>query len=115
MKPLPPSLPKEGELALRNISFTFHGNRIKALSKLDIYFKAGEVCFLIGENGAGKSTLARICAGFLRPQTGYLTLHGKPYVAKSPRTALRKGVALVPQHPDVVEKLTVWENIALAG
>lgn len=110
-------LPPDGReiLALRDVSYTFADNRVHALQNLSLEFRTGELCFLLGENGAGKSTLARLAAGFLRPKKGYLMLHGKPYVPRSPRIALRKGVALIPQHPDVVGRLKVWENLALAG
>jgi len=115
MKRTQSSQAQEGILSLKEVSFTFPGNRVHALKDLSLQFKSGELCFLLGENGAGKSTLARMCAGFLRPRKGYITLHGKPYVARSPKTALRKGVALIPQHPDIVTKLCVWQNLALAG
>jgi len=109
------SSPPDEILSLKDVSFMFPGNRVHALTNLSLSFKAGQLCFLLGENGAGKSTLAKLCSGFLRPSRGYLTITGKPYVARSPRTALRKGIALVPQHPGVVARLDVWQNLALAG
>lgn len=47
-------------LELRNIVKVFPG--VKALDRVNLDLKSGEILGLIGENGAGKSTLMKICA-----------------------------------------------------
>ena len=54
---------------------------------------------MIGENGAGKSTLANIAFGALVPDAGTVRAAG--------------AVGLVHQHFELVERLTVWENVLL--
>ena len=84
------------------------------LSSVDVELGGGEVVALIGENGAGKSTLAKIIAGAVRPDGGSLRFAGEPVTLSSPRDALRKRVAFIPQELAYVPDLTVAENILLA-
>jgi ABC-type uncharacterized transport system ATPase subunit len=100
-------------LAIRDLSFTFAENRVKALDGLSLEFADGRLHAVVGENGAGKSTLARLCAGHLTLQSGRLELDGRPYLPGGPAGALSAGVALVPQHPRLAPELNVWQNLAL--
>lgn len=78
---------------------------------LDVY--RGEVVALLGENGAGKTTLVSMVAGLSRPTRGRILVGGRELARWSPREAMRRGVALVPQHPMLVEEMTVAENVAM--
>ncbi|MGC2039011.1 ATP-binding cassette domain-containing protein, partial [Paraburkholderia caledonica] len=55
-------------LEMRNISRTFPG--VKALDRVNLEIRAGEVLALAGENGAGKSTLMKILTGIYAPDPG---------------------------------------------
>ncbi|WP_218123961.1 sugar ABC transporter ATP-binding protein [Quadrisphaera sp. DSM 44207] len=68
---------------------------------------------LIGENGAGKSTLSSIITGVVQPDSGTMTLDGRPYAPSSPADALDQGVALIHQEIRLLPELTVAENIFL--
>ncbi len=104
----------EGEplLSARNI-VKVYPNGVVANSGVTIDIYRGEVLGLLGENGAGKTTLVRILAGELRPTRGEILLEGRRVEFKSPRDALRAGIALVPQHPRLFDGLTVAEDIGL--
>lgn len=84
-----------------------------ALAPTDFAVAAGEAVAVLGENGAGKSTLARILTGALRPDAGTITVAGDGVTLGSPRDALRRGIALIPQELAQVPQLTVAENIML--
>jgi ABC-type sugar transport system ATPase subunit len=87
--------------------------QVKALSRVSIDFAAGEVHAVVGENGAGKSTLTRLLAGEERPDSGEIAIGGRAAVLGRPAEARRAGIAIVHQQFQLVEALTVAENIAL--
>ncbi len=68
---------------------------------------------LVGENGAGKSTLTKILSGAITPDSGMIALGGTEYRGLTPRQAIELGVATVYQEPELIESLTVADNIYL--
>ena len=84
-----------------------------ALDGIDISVEAGEVHCVLGQNGAGKSTLIKILSGVHRPDSGELRLDGRPVTIDSPTAALGLGIATMYQELDVVDGLTIAENIFL--
>lgn len=105
---------KKPLLSLRSITKIYPGGVVanKDVS-LDIY--PGEVLALLGENGAGKTTLVSIAAGLIKPTEGQILVKGEPVVFNSPRDAMRKGIALVPQNPMLIDNFTVLENLVLVS
>ena len=75
------------------------------LKHVDFSIGEGEIVAVIGENGAGKSTFAKIVAGAVQPESGELTFRSRHVEFRSPRDALRAGIAYIPQElaylPDV--------------
>lgn len=71
----------------------------------------GEIVALLGENGAGKTTLMNILFGLYRPDSGALSLDGKPLTIRSPLDAMSVGIGMVHQHSHVVKRHTVIENL----
>jgi ribose transport system ATP-binding protein len=98
-------------LAMSDISKDFGG--VHALTDASFEVRAGEVHALLGENGAGKSTLVKIIAGALEPDRGTLQWGGDPVQIRSFKEADRLGIRIIYQHPNVLDHLTVAENIAL--
>src|SRR3954466_2170479 len=100
-----------GLLTMRGIVKQFPGAR--ALDGVDLDIRAGEVHCLLGQNGAGKSTLIKILAGAHQPDDGEIRWLGEPVTIPGPQAALVLGVATMYQELDVVDGLTIAENIFL--
>lgn len=86
-----------------------------ALDGVELSVAPGEICGLVGQNGAGKSTLMAILAGALAPDSGAMTIDGRPYAPKSPIEARRAGVAMIYQELSLAPHLSVMENILLGA
>lgn len=105
MAPEPPLLTMSG------ITKSFPG--VRALDGVDLQVQAGEVHCLLGQNGAGKSTLIKVLAGAHQPDGGEITWRGQRTTLKSPIAAMRLGIATIYQELDLVEGLSVAENVHL--
>ncbi|HTO72143.1 MAG TPA: ATP-binding cassette domain-containing protein [Myxococcota bacterium] len=98
-------------VALRDLYKRFGATR--ALRGASLELEPGSIHALLGENGAGKTTLVRALYGQVAPDSGEITVGGKPVALASPRDALELGIALVHQHSMLVPALTVAENLLL--
>ena len=99
----------ETVLKLTNISRSF--GAVKAVDKVSLEIRRGEVVGLVGENGAGKSTLLKILAGIEQPDQGQMEINGKPAKFAGPKDAQRAGIGIVHQEQSLFTNLTVAENI----
>ncbi|SFL57868.1 D-xylose transport system ATP-binding protein [Paenibacillus sp. 1_12] len=86
---------------------------VTVLSEVNLQVRKGEVLGLIGGNGAGKSTLLKILNGLYPHATfeGQIHIEGEPVKLSSPYDAQIKGIGFVPQETNVLESLSVAENI----
>ncbi|CAM5493621.1 sugar ABC transporter ATP-binding protein [Streptomyces narbonensis] len=98
-------------LTMEGITKSFPG--VRALDGVDLEVAPGEVHCLLGQNGAGKSTLIKVLAGAHQPDAGRITWNGEPVRLRTPSAAVRLGIATIYQELDLVEGLTVAENIHL--
>jgi ABC-type sugar transport system ATPase subunit len=92
-------------IRIRNVAKRY-GSTV-ALDGIDIELRPGEVIGIAGPNGAGKSTLIRMIAGEERPDSGTLTLDGRPWFPAIDW----HDVAVVHQEPQLFPNLTVGENV----
>ncbi|MEX0775901.1 MAG: sugar ABC transporter ATP-binding protein [Phycisphaeraceae bacterium] len=86
---------------------------VRALERIDLSFHVGQVHGLIGENGAGKSTFMRILAGLETPTAGQLHHRGNLVQLRRPADAMALGVAMIHQELNLVDELSVADNIFL--
>ncbi|MCC6054752.1 MAG: ATP-binding cassette domain-containing protein, partial [Thermosphaera sp.] len=100
-------------LSVENITKAFPGGVI-ALDNVSMNFQPGEFTVILGENGAGKSTLVKILYGIYTPDKGSIILKGKPVEIKSSLDAIKMGIVMVSQIPQLIDRLTVVENISLS-
>lgn len=69
------------------------------------------ICGLIGPNGAGKTTLLNVLSGFVTPVAGKVLLEGVDLLPLGPEARFRKGLRRSFQSEQVVDDLTVWDNL----
>ena len=86
---------------------------VQALRDVSFEVRSGEIHALLGENGAGKSTLLKILSGAVRPDTGTISLDGRPLALNSPLQAREAGIALIHQELALVPHLSATANIFL--
>jgi inositol transport system ATP-binding protein len=96
-------------LEVERVSKAFPG--VLALDNVQFRLKRGHVHALMGENGAGKSTLMKIIAGIYTPDSGSFKLKGQEIKLSSPLDALRYGIAMIHQELNLMNPMTVAENI----
>lgn len=98
-------------LEIIDLSKSFPG--VRALDRVSLSLRKGEVLSVIGENGAGKSTLMKILAGVQGSDSGRILLNGNPIRFDSTRAAMDLGVVLIHQELNLCENLNVGQNIFL--
>ncbi|MEE1926951.1 sugar ABC transporter ATP-binding protein [Streptomyces sp. TRM 70351] len=98
-------------LTMEGITKTFPG--VRALDGVGLDVLPGEVHCLLGQNGAGKSTLIKVLAGAHQPDAGEITWRGERITLASPSAATARGIATIYQELDLVEHLSVAENVHL--
>ena len=96
-------------ISVRDVSKTFPG--VRALSNVRFELQPREVHALMGENGAGKSTLMKILAGLYIKDSGTILYDGQPIEFASPREAQAAGIGIIHQELQLMNHLTVAQNI----
>ena len=98
-------------LEMNNVSKAFGGSQ--ALSDIRFSVEAGEIHALLGENGAGKSTLMNILTGVIPADSGTIRFMDKEYTNPTIHQMEAAGIAFVHQELNVINDLTVADNIFL--
>jgi ribose transport system ATP-binding protein len=98
-------------LRVTGVEKSFAG--VQALRGVDLQILPGEVHCVLGQNGAGKSTLIKVLAGVHRPDAGQIIWQGEEVDIPTPEAAIELGIATMYQELDVVDGLTIAENIFL--
>lgn len=96
-------------LSMKNIDKRFAG--VHALKGVDFELCEGEIHALVGENGAGKSTLMKALTGIFPKDSGEIHYLGKLFNPQGPKDALDAGIAIVHQELNMMEHLTVAQNL----
>jgi len=87
------------------------------IEPFDLDLHAGEVVGLAGLLGSGRTEVAGLLFGVEKPDSGSITVDGKPVKNYTPLGSIKRGVALCPEDrkaAGIVDDLTVRENIILA-
>ena len=98
-------------LSIKNVSKSFPG--VKALDDVSVDIQRGVVHGIVGENGAGKSTLMKILSGVHKKDSGTIVFDGEIHENLKPIEALHKGLSIIYQEFNLVNSMSVGENILL--
>ena len=109
-----------------NKTFSQKSSKVEALRDVSLHIREGSIYSVIGYSGAGKSTLVR-CLNLLElPDSGSIRIgesggiefrEGRPYVngrlmSLKERNRLRRGIGMIFQHFNLLDRSTVFDNIA---
>ena len=104
-------------ISISQLSHVYAGTRKKtgrrALHEVDIDIHSGETMALLGPNGSGKSTLLRALTTALVPTSGAVRVGGA--LLEQDPAAVRRQLGVVFQNPALDGKMTVGENLRMAG
>lgn len=100
-------------LKLNNITKRYPG--VVALDKVSFDLREGEVHAIVGENGAGKSTLIKCLCGAITPEEGTIEIDGQTYNSMTPKLSREHGVEVVYQELNLIDGLTVAENVCFGA
>ncbi len=96
-------------LSMRGVDKSFDANHV--LKGVGFSLADGEIRALIGENGAGKTTLMNILGGVVQADRGEIAIDGRAVRFLTPRDSLAAGIAFIHQELNLVNDLTVYENL----
>ena len=99
----------ENQIIINNLS-KFYNNGFKALEKVNLNIKKGEIFAMLGPNGAGKTTLISIICGIVKPSSGKVTVDGYDIIDDYRET--RSRIGLVPQELTLEQFETVFNNVS---
>jgi iron complex transport system ATP-binding protein len=98
-------------LQAADVRFSYRGGAA-VLHGISMEVPAGSFVGILGPNGSGKTTLLRMLAGILRPSSGRVLLDGAD-LTQSPRAALARRMAVVPQETHLAFDYTVSEVVLM--
>lgn len=100
-------------LEIQNLSKSFPG--VKALDNVFLNVYKGKTMGLIGENGAGKSTIINIIGGIHKRDEGKINFDGKEIWLNKIQDSKKIGISIVHQEIQLVDNLTILENLFLGN
>ncbi|MBE6003766.1 MAG: ABC transporter ATP-binding protein [Lachnospiraceae bacterium] len=111
LQPEEAHIPSGNDIEFRNVSFTYEGSEVPALSDLSFKIRSGETVALVGPSGSGKSTCARLAARLWDIDKGSIKMGGVDIASVEPETLL-SDYSFVFQDVMLFDD-TVMENIRL--
>jgi branched-chain amino acid transport system ATP-binding protein len=89
--------------------------QVQAVRGVSLRVAEGQIAALIGPNGAGKTSILSALAGLTRPRAGAVRLAGADVTALPAHRTVAAGLALVPEGRAILGRMTIHENLVLAG
>jgi len=89
--------------------------RLQILFDVSFQVPDRQITVVVGPNGSGKSTTLKAIFGIANVYSGRIVFDGENIAGQPPHRIAKKGIAYVPQTDNVFAKLTVGENLKMAG
>ena len=86
-----------------------------AVSNVSFRVDQGEILGLIGPNGSGKSTIFNMLSGTFAPTAGSIRFQGREIAGMKPHRIIHQGIGRTFQIPRPFKRLSIFENVVLAG
>jgi branched-chain amino acid transport system ATP-binding protein len=86
-----------------------------AVSNVSFKVDQGEILGLIGPNGSGKSTIFNMLSGTFAPTAGSMRFQGREIAGAPPHRIIHRGIGRTFQIPRPFRRLSIFENVVLAG
>ncbi|WP_137791742.1 ABC transporter ATP-binding protein [Bacillus sp. E(2018)] len=109
-------------IAVRNLSYAFKigkkekENVVPVLHHVDLQVAEGEIVAIVGRSGSGKSTLLNLISGFIKSQTGEITIDGQQVskLSESKWAEFRlEHLGFIFQSFQLIPSMTAYENVEL--
>ena len=100
-------------LAVEGLTKRFGG--FTAVNNVSFRVEQGEILGLIGPNGSGKSTIFNLLSGTFPPNAGSIRFEGNEIGGLPPYRIINRGIGRTFQIPRPFRRLSLFENVALAG
>lgn len=97
-------------IEVTNLTVRFAG--VTPIDSMSVTFASG-TCGLIGPNGAGKTSFFNVLSGFVKPAAGSITAFGEDLLRMADYRRARWGVRRTFQTEQAIEKLSVFDNVAM--
>ncbi len=104
-----------GEMALVVDRLTIRFGGVLAVNNINFRMKRNDLHCLIGPNGAGKTTFFKALSGVVRPSSGRIWINGQESTRLPAHRVARLGVGIKMQVPNLLENISVEENLWIAA
>jgi branched-chain amino acid transport system permease protein len=113
--PVPPAPRAQAGVLLELVDVAKAFEGVRALRRVALDVREGEVLGLLGPNGSGKSTLINVVSGHYRPDGGRIVFRGHEIGGWPAHRIARAGIARTYQIPRPWRELTVRDNVLVAA
>ena len=101
---------------MNDVKMVYGNTEAAALNGITFTINEGEFVFLVGPSGSGKTTIIKLITGELSPTSGQITVNGFDMqgIKRRKLPKLRRTLGVIFQDFRLIDKMTVYENVAFA-
>ena len=101
---------------MNDVRMVYDSSGTEALNDVDLEINEGEFVFLVGPSGSGKTTIIKLLTGEVQAKQGEISVNGFDLrrIKRRKLPQLRRTLGVIFQDFRLIDKLTVYENVAFA-